>query len=139
MKRQLLFLLVALLSMLALTTFTSCSDDDDIVDVGTVKINGIYYKFSENNAIVTYQYKSENKGVISSYTGNIVIPEYVTFNGKTYRVTSINEDAFLRCTSLTSVTIPESVTSIGGYAFKGCSNLRKLEIPSTLKSIILLL
>ena len=38
-------------------------------------------------------------------------------------VTSIGEDAFLECTNLTSVTIPNSVTSIGGCAFEYCPSL----------------
>ncbi len=39
-------------------------------------------------------------------------------------VTSIGDDAFYRCNSLTSITIPESVTSIGSTAFFGCSSLK---------------
>jgi len=38
-------------------------------------------------------------------------------------VTIIGTRAFVQCTNLTSVTIPDSVTSIGGYAFSGCTNL----------------
>ncbi len=38
-------------------------------------------------------------------------------------VTSIGEDAFYKCTSLTSVTLPEGVTSIGDSAFRYCSKL----------------
>ena len=38
-------------------------------------------------------------------------------------VTSIAEDAFSYCRSLTSITIPSSITSIGKYAFNHCDNL----------------
>ena len=38
-------------------------------------------------------------------------------------MTSIGESAFSNCTSLTSVTIPDSVTSIGGDAFYNCTSL----------------
>jgi len=58
----------------------------------------------------------------ASATGELVIP--LTYDGKT--VTRIGEDAFNGCSSLTGVTIPDSVTSIGSNAFVYCSSLESI-------------
>lgn len=50
-------------------------------------------------------------------------------------VTSIGDDAFTLCTSLTSVTIPDSVTSIGSNAFSDCTSLASVTIGSNVTSI----
>ena len=67
------------------------------------------------------------KVLASTYMGDLVIPEWV--NG--YQVTSIDEDAFKNCTTLTSVSIPSTVTAIGSGAFWGCSNLSAVIVNST--------
>ena len=54
---------------------------------------------------------------------------------KGLRVTSIGRYAFENCTSLTSVTIPDSVTYIGKYAFKGCTSLTSVTIPNSVTHI----
>ena len=47
----------------------------------------------------------------------VIIPEYVEYETKKYKVTSICHDTFNDCQSLKSIVIPDSVTSIGYYAF----------------------
>ncbi len=70
------------------------------------------------------------------YEGDITIPSKVTFDGCTYSVKDIVEDAFKGCTGLTSVTIPNSVTSIGYNAFDGCTGLTSVTIPNSVTSIV---
>ena len=50
-------------------------------------------------------------------------------------MTSIEEGVFCRCTSLSSITIPEGVTSIGVQAFYGCTSLSSVTIPNSVTSI----
>ena len=100
------------------------------------RVGGIYYDFdnTNNTAIVTYRGSSYND-YSDEYSGTVVIPSSVTYNGTTYSVTSIGEYAFYKCYSLTSVTIPESVTSIGNSAFRGCFSLTSVTIPESVTSI----
>jgi hypothetical protein len=69
------------------------------------------------------------------YEGDIVIPEAVVFNERTYRITSIGKKAFAFCYPLTSITIPDSVKSIGWNAFLDCVPLKEICIPNSVTSI----
>ena len=72
---------------------------------------------------------------LSGSISSLVIPDSVMYNGVYYTVTTIGSDAFISCTSLTSVTIPESVTTIGYEAFNGCTGLTSVTIPESVTTI----
>ena len=100
---------------------------------------GLFYSISvkadsfDSNGI-WYEILSETEvGVCSSstkYSGNIVIPESVEFGNKKYQVVSVQDYAFTAST-ITSVSIPNSVISIGVAAFLQCKNLTSITIPGS--------
>ena len=87
-----------------------------------VNIDGINYNLSEEEAEVI---KSKDR-----YSGDVVIPETVSYNGKTYPVTNIDYNAFSICDSLNSITIPNNIKSICLGAFSGCNALTAVHIKS---------
>lgn len=115
-------------------------------------VDGIDYNISsadDKTVVVTWS--------SSKYTGDIVIPEAVSYDGVTYKVVGIGDFAFIaegitsiklpesllsigtgafaNVPQLTSVDIPDGVKSIGNGCFSGCAKLEKANIPSSLESM----
>ncbi len=90
--------------------------------------NGIRYKIGENNAVTVVSRDAK-------YSGDVVIPSQVSYNGSNYDVTSIGSSAFEGCVDMTSVSIPGSVTTIGGAAFYYCTGLSTVDIPNGVTTI----
>ena len=124
------FLLTALLSMVGARAF---AHDIEVANTDGVTI---YYNYINDGKelAVTYRGRFYNN-YSEEYSGNVAIPISVTYNGNIYSVTSIGSKAFIECSGLTSVTIPNSVTSIGGGAFFGCSGLTSVTIGNSVTSI----
>ena len=68
---------------------------------------------------------------VSSLPKEVIIPE--TINGVS--VERIGSHAFMGCTQLEKVTMPNTVTSIGNSAFDNCRNLKEIAFSSKLTSI----
>ena len=135
MRKLLLTTVIALLSMTGAMAqqydFTAVSDD-----------NTLYYKITDAAAktvavVSELYYWDDGKSYNTAPTGSLTIPESVTYDGTTYSVTSIGDDAFNVCSGFTgSLTIPNSVTSIGANAFSWCSGFTgSLTIGNSVTSI----
>ena len=101
------------------------------------EVDGIYYNITDDtNKTVEVTYRGTSYSQYDDeYTGSVVIPESVAYNGTTYNVTSIGDYAFSFCTGLTSVVIGNSVTSIGYAAFNGCTGLTSVVIGNSVTRI----
>ena len=116
MKKQLLtFFLLALLIPVVANAYS------------VYKIDGIYYYFSGNEAIVTNSVYG-NPYPDDPYVGSVVIPDSVTWYGRTYPVTTIGLQAFSNSTELTSIDIPPTVTKCEFSAFASSWGLQRVNI-----------
>ena len=126
-------LLVLLISILGINLSTNASDFSSIVNGHT-----LYFNITSNTYPYTVAIASQNPSypfysILPS--GSVIIPETVSNGGNVYSVTSISNNTFRSCSSLTSITIPNSVTSIGEFAFYDCYLLPSVIIPSSVTSI----
>ena len=90
------------------------------------ELNGFYYNLNSYDLTVAVTYGEK------LYEGDIVIPESISYKGKTMEVVSIGNSAFKNCISLSSIKFGGSIKYIEEHAFEGCSNLSKLSIPSNI-------
>lgn len=65
-----------------------------------------------------------------TYSGSIVVPKTVDYEGVTYTVNSIGPAAFKNSEFLNSVSLQNTIISIGSSAFENCTSLKTIKIPS---------
>lgn len=96
------------------------------------EVDGIFYDIKPNNEV--YVSTSSGTGGVYGgviYSGHVVIPDTVTWEDVTYRVTGIRAQAFMGQSTVTYVTMPNSLKRIEGGAFMFCYGLKKLDIPNS--------
>lgn len=101
------------------------------------EVDGIFYNvIDETNQTVEVTYKGTTAYEYSKeYSGNIAIPETVTFNEADYRVEGIAKRAFCECSTLINIDIPNSIIYIEEYAFTRCTKLENINLSNSLTKI----
>ncbi len=94
-----------------------------LVKAINVEIDGIMYNINVKTDITEVAVNPNHQ-----YTGDIVIPETITYEDKEYTVTAISQGAFSQ-RDITSIAFPNSITSIGRAAFYCCNLLDSVALP----------
>lgn len=118
--------IIILLSVLMSTVSIKAS----AYDIASKNVDGVEIYYSKKNNTELEVFGKNSKDV----SEKLAIPESVEYNGVTYSVTSIGDEAFYKCYGLKSVIIPKTVTSIGVSSFNGC-NLSSINIPKSITYI----
>lgn len=92
-------------------------------------VNGIYYKAISDSTLRVMKPDTTVAGL------DLVIPERVTFEGHTYRVTSVDSLAYSQCQDMIALTLPKSIDSIGYRAFSHCYKISNVYIPDNVTYI----
>ena len=95
----------------------------------------IYYNYINGGLELEVTFEGSAYSKFNEYSGDISIPNEVTYMGRTRKVTSIGKNAFRECENLKSVSIPDNVTNISDYAFYMCFALKSVEMPNSVSSI----
>ncbi len=140
-KTDTMFIIPNSVTSIGNSAFSNCSSLTGITIPDSVTSIGSYAFYGCNSLMsITLPFVGNTKdGAENTYFGYIFgassysdNSSYVPTSLKTVIITgssTIASSAFLGCSSLTSITIPESVTSIGGWAFYGCSSLTSITLP----------
>jgi hypothetical protein len=71
----------------------------------------------------------------NSFSGSVTIPSTVSYNGKTYTVTTIGEKVFSGKSDVVAFILPQTIKKIDSQAFSDCSSLLKINIPESVSDI----
>ena len=97
-----------------------------------VEVDGLRYRLTGDSTASFYGAKySENYSFPSP---DVAIPASITYEGKNYSVTEIDNEAFYKRDDVKIVTIPETVTTIGAGAFCGCG-IEKISVPNSVTEL----
>lgn len=130
-----------LLAFLAVLAFAANMHGQSVYDFYAAAPTGqtLYFKICDSAQVSVVNPRTNNSD--SNYvTGDLVIPETVSYCGTTYTVTGLSTHNFMmgtfyNCKTLMSVYVPNSVKTMGEYVFGYCSSLVSVHLPDSITSI----
>lgn len=146
--------LCLLITVLVAATVARAADFSAVAPTGQT----LYYNITSATTVTLVAPNGSGWDGFTAPTGRLEIPSQLEYNGTSYTVTAMSENALrqcggltsvvvpgsvktigvsalFRCTALTSIHISEGVESVGSRAFAACSALDTIELPSTLRQI----
>ena len=102
----------------------------DRIQAISLPSNAIFYTSTDGNIVTPY--------TEGAFGANIISNTYVNGRGKIIfdgELTAIGQSAFENCSTLATLSIPNTVTTIGEASFRGCSGLLSFTVPSSVSSI----
>lgn len=151
--------LAALMLATGVCALTSCKDDDGLTAGDPNYFTSSRGQFTATledgttlfllpgstleTAVLTYDgsnprhWQSESSASVNvtTYTGELTLPETVTVDGSTYTLTGIGDEAMMGCRTLTRLVLPATVQTLGEGAFAICAGLTAIDLPEGITEI----
>ncbi len=101
------------------------------------EVDDIFYNIlpSGNEVEVTHDNDDASSDYSAYRKSRLTIPESVTYDGVTYNVVRIGDNAFRMSYRVRQLTLPSTITTIGNKAFYFCTHIEELDIPNAVTSI----
>ncbi len=100
-------------------------------------VDGLCYSINSDGSSVSVA-NSNGADYSNSYPGltEVTVPSSVYYGGKTYKVTSMGSSAFYNCTTLKSISLPNTISTIEKDAFAHCASLSSINLPNSVIGIM---
>lgn len=142
--KKFLAALLTLLLVCSVCSLAACNKKDDniqgaITNYTETTSYDIRDSYGKILGTIFYRAKGTDYAIITGYTPriaglhSITIPEVLPGSERT--VVGVDDEAFSACTSLVSVTLPDTVETVGDWAFSLCSSMYQINLPASVETI----
>ena len=110
-----------------------CVDETDFSTLNDSNYNnqGILFTLNESAGTATVGDNSDtscNSGYAGAKSVDVIIPDTVVKDGKTYKVVRIGKNAFSGNNNIPSITLGKYVSSVDVTAFRKCANFKEFKV-----------